>query len=141
MLATSFASWADSAHDDLEEEFAPESVEEVAALEATHVAFLATFKGIEAQREQIQTLHTTIASKNLGTNPYTPLTMDGLNESWTQVQALAKVRSGESPGLCRCPPRPSLTARTPRRTVHWRRSLLRDPSPCPLSCHRPARSS
>jgi hypothetical protein len=90
--ATAFASWTDSAHDDLEEEIAPESIEEVASLQATHNAFLAKCKEMEAERAQIAAVDAQITGKNLGANPYTPLTMQGLNTDFDDVQKLAKVR-------------------------------------------------
>ena len=47
---------------------------------------------MQEQHKQLQALHATIAAKNLGTNPYTPLTMEGIDKLWEEVQALAKVR-------------------------------------------------
>lgn len=100
--ATALSSWADSAQEDLAEEILVESVEEVTELQTAHAAFLESTKAKDAQLAELAALDKDIASRNLGPNPYTPITMQALQAAWQEVQSLAKV--------CR---------RTAGRHAHW----------------------
>jgi spectrin alpha len=90
--ASQFNSWFENAEEDLTDPVRVNSLDEIAASQAQHDAFLATLAGAKADFEMLRSLDATIKAHLVAKNPYTWFTIETLDLSWTNLTGVIKDR-------------------------------------------------
>lgn len=94
-MASQFNSWFENAEEDLTDPVRVNSLDEIHGAKAEHAAFMASLRTERAKFSQLIELDQQITGNGAGKNPYTWFTVDGLQKTWGQLDAVIADREDD----------------------------------------------